>query len=264
MVFNISRKIIKYLKYRRLYPNAHISSQSEVVNTSIGRNVLINKNCRVLNSNLADAVTIQDHSCILNSKLHNNITINSQGFLSNVAMDKFSYVSSNSKLDLVEVGSFCSLGPELICGYGEHPTDFLSTNPVFFSTLKQCGTSFADKDYFQERKKIFIGHDVWIGARVFIKDGVRIGNGSIIGAGAVVVKDIPDYAIVGGVPAKILRFRFSDEIIRELLDIQWWNWSEDKLLKAQAYFVKKDIYSFIEWTRKEELINKSLSVPSGV
>ncbi|MBA3921161.1 MAG: CatB-related O-acetyltransferase [Nostocaceae cyanobacterium] len=178
-------------------------------------------------------------------------------------MGRFNYVSSSSKLDLAEIGSFCSFGPELICGYGEHPTDFVSTNPVFFSTFKQCGTSFADKNYFEERKKIFIGHDVWIGARVFIRDGVKIGNGAIIGAGAVVVKDIPDYAIVGGVPAKIIRFRFSDEIIRELLNINWWNWSEDKLRKAQIYFVKKDIYSFIEWTRQEDFIN-NLSVSSRV
>jgi len=263
MVFNISRKIIKYLKYRRLYPNSNVSSESDVVNTTIGKNIFISKKCHLLNSSLGDAVTVHDYCSILNSRLENNITIHTQSFLSNVSMGRFNYVSSNSKLDLTEIGSFCSFGPELICGYGEHPTDFVSTNPVFFSTLKQCGTSFAEKNCFEERKKIFIGHDVWIGARVFIRDGVKIGNGAIIGAGAVVVKDIPDYAIVGGVPAKIIRFRFSDEIIHELLNINWWNWSEDKLRKAQIYFVRKDIYSFIEWTRKEDFIN-NLSVSSRV
>ena len=98
-----------------------------------------------------------------------------------------------------------------------------------------------------ERKQILVGHDVWIGAKVFIRDGVSVGSGAVVGAGAVVVKDIPDYAIVAGVPAKVIRYRFSDEIISKLLSLQWWNWPEEKLRNAQPHFAQKDISAFIEW-----------------
>jgi serine acetyltransferase len=105
---------------------------------------------------------------------------------------------------------------------------------------------------FDEKKPIHIGHDVWIGARVFIRDGVKIGNGAVVAAGSVVVKDVPDYAIVGGVPAKIIRYRFSEEMIAELLNLKWWEWPEEKLRKAQPYIAQKDVRKFIDWSAKSD------------
>ena len=96
-------------------------------------------------------------------------------------------------------------------------------------SLKQAQISFTDKSYFEELKPIKIGNDVWIGANAVILDGVAIGDGAIIGAGAVVNKDVPPYAIVGGVPAKIIRYRFSDEQIEFLLINQLLNKSDQWL-----------------------------------
>jgi carbonic anhydrase/acetyltransferase-like protein (isoleucine patch superfamily) len=79
---------------------------------------------------------------------------------------------------------------------------------------------------------------------------VRIGNGAIIAAGAVVVADVPDYAMMGGVPAKLIRYRFPEEAIRELLEIEWWNWPEEKLRAAQPLLSQPDVNSFLAWARR--------------
>jgi acetyltransferase-like isoleucine patch superfamily enzyme len=151
----------------------------------------------------------------------------------------------------VNVGRFTCIGPHFICGYGDHPTNFISTSPVFYSTRKQCGVSFAETSRYDEKRQTTIGNDVWIGARVFVRDGVTIGNGALIAAGAVVTNDVPEYAIAGGVPAKLIRYRFEDDVVRQLLELQWWNWNEDKLRAAQPYLAQPDVNSFLEWTRRE-------------
>jgi chloramphenicol O-acetyltransferase type B len=252
MIVKEIKKILKLVIFNIIYPDSKIEFGSHVgKGTNLGKNAKIGKNSRLFNSNIGEEVEIHENCSILECKIGNNTAISSHCYLSNVLIGRFSYVAEKCRLSHTKFGSFCSVGPHLISGYGEHPTDFVSTSPVFYSSLKQCGVSFSDKDYFEEIKEIIIGNDVWIGARVFIRDGVKIGHGAIIAAGAVVVKDVPDYAIVGGVPAKIIRFRFPEEVIQQLLNIQWWNWSEEKLRKAQIYFTQKDIYSFIKWAHEE-------------
>lgn len=96
-------------------------------------------------------------------------------------------------------------------------------------------------------KKTYIGNDVWIGENVTIKDGVRIGNGAVIGTAAVVTKDVPPYAIVAGVPAKIVKYRFDPEKIELLQEIQWWDWTPEKI-----YNNLSSLYSFEERLRDRE------------
>lgn len=83
--------------------------------------------------------------------------------------------------------------------------------------------SFADRNYFEEFEKIGIGNDVWIGANVIILDGIEIGDGAVVAAGSVITKSVPPYAIVGGVPAKIIRYRFEKDKIEKLLILKWWD-----------------------------------------
>lgn len=139
------------------------------------------------------------------------------------------YVAGASICDS-QVGAFCSIGPQvLIGGLGSHPTKWLSTHPSFYSIRGQSGACFVKENLFDELKKTTIGSDVWIGARAVIIDGVNIGNGAIVAAGAVVARDVPPYAIVGGVPAKLIRYRFSNDVIEKLTAWRWWLLPDEKL-----------------------------------
>lgn len=165
--------------------------------------------------------------------------------LSNVEIKDMSYVAPKTSIKNTSIGKYCSIGIGSIIGLGKHPSrKFVSTHPVFYSILKQSQLSFVDKNDFQEFEKIEIGNDVWIGANVIIMDGVKIGDGAIVAAGSVVVKDVPPYAIVGEIPARIIKFRFTEKEIECLLTIRWWEKDIEWLQKNQKYFL--DIEEFMK------------------
>jgi acetyltransferase-like isoleucine patch superfamily enzyme len=160
------------------------------------------------------------HKCIFGRY----VSIGRFSNLFDVSVDDFSYISSNTIINNSKIGKFCSIGSGVKIGLGIHPTnDFVSTHPIFYSVRKQSQISFSNTSLFEETSNIIIGNDVWIGVNVVILDGVTIGDGAIISAGAVVNKDVPPYAIYGGVPAKLIRNRFSQDEIDFLLKLEWWN-----------------------------------------
>lgn len=165
--------------------------------------------------------------------------------LNGVELGDFTYIASNTSISNTKIGKFCSIGPDCRISLPKHPSSiFVSTHPIFFSTLKQSQISFSDKNYFDEfGKPIIIGNDVWIGANVIIINGIKVGDGAIIGAGSVVTKDVPPYSIVGGVPAKIIRYRFEKEEIKKLLQIKWWEWDIEKI--KENYLKFHDVKNFI-------------------
>ena len=113
---------------------------------------------------------------------------------------------------------------------------------MFYSVSKQNGFSLTNKNKIKEQKEIRIGNDVFIGANVTILDGVTIGDGAVIGAGAVVVKDIPPYAVAVGVPAKVIKYRFTPEQIKALLEIKWWDFDETELQNVEKYCDNPDMF----------------------
>lgn len=136
-----------------------------------------------------------------------------------------SYISQYCEIH-ANIGRFTSIAPYVRTNTGIHPIGwpFATTSPMFFSTQEQTGITFADRMMFDEFKKpTEIGNDVWVGENVFFAGGLTIGDGAVVLAGAVVTKDVPPYAIVGGVPAKVIRYRYDEETIRFLLDLKWWN-----------------------------------------
>lgn len=159
-------------------------------------------------------------------------------FLHNVELGDYSYIAKNSSINNCHIGKFCSIGPNFCCGLGLHPTNGISTSPMFYSTKCQNGITLCTEDQYDESHRINIGNDVFVGANVTVLDGVAIADGAIIGAGAVVTKDIPPYAIAVGVPAKIIKYRFSQEKIEALLRRQWWNGSDEEIkCVEQNYWV---------------------------
>lgn len=144
------------------------------------------------------------------------------------------------------IGAFCSIAEGQLIVPNDHRLDWITTSPI--ASLKEF--SFVDKDYMDdyissEDRKIVIGNDVWIGARCIIFEGVTIGDGAVIAAGSIIRKDIPPYAVVGGVD-RILKYRFDKQTIAKLLKMQWWNWEDEKIRQNIHFFRDKE--EFVERT----------------
>lgn len=157
-------------------------------------------------------------------------------FLHNVSLGDYSYIARNGNISNASIGKFCSIGPNFCCGLGIHPTNGISTSPMFYSTTGQNGLTLCEKNKCEEQRQTYIGNDVFIGANVTVLDGVHIADGAIVGAGAVVVKDIPAYAVAVGVPAKVTKYRFDEKTIAKLQELQWWDWSLEKLKDIELNF----------------------------
>nr|WP_084273440.1 CatB-related O-acetyltransferase [Maribacter antarcticus] len=166
-----------------------------------------------------------------------------------------SYVANDSKIAKTKIGRYCSIGPRVICIFGNHPTkQIVSTHPSLFSTWGQTGFTYAKKQLFSEFAEpiskgspytISIGNDVWIGADVRILDGVQIGDGAIVAAGSIVTKNIAPYSIVGGVPAKLIKYRFTEAQIIFLKGYKWWEKPQDWITKNAHLFA--DIEKFMKY-----------------
>src|SRR3989338_4701035 len=168
-------------------------------------------------------------------------------YLHNVSLGNYSYLSDYGCARDCTIGKYCSIGRNVTIGLGKHPSEkFVSTHPAFFFDVNQKMFTYADNKYVQEFKqiaKVTIGNDVWIGDGALIMGGISIGDGAIVGAGAVVVKDVEPYSIVGGVPARPIRYRFEPEEIDFLKKFKWWNKDEEWIRKNFRNF--SDIKKFM-------------------
>jgi chloramphenicol O-acetyltransferase type B len=149
-------------------------------------------------------LAVSDAQCHFapHSRLENGVRFHAS------SLGMHSYVAGGARVAYTDIGSFCSIGPEVMLGgLGRHPVDSLSTHPLTFSPVMRRRFGLSGGADFAENRRGQVGHDVWIGARAIVLDGVNIGNGAIVAAGAVVARDVEPYAIVGGVPARVLRYR---------------------------------------------------------
>lgn len=161
-----------------------------------------------------------------------------------------SYTGSGAKILNANVGRYTCIAGQVEVVMGRHPTkDFVSVHPAFFSKKHITGYTYTDEQKFQEynytdcenKVSVVIGNDVWLGYGAKIIEGVTIGDGAVVAAGAVVTKDVPPYAIVGGVPAKVIKYRFLEEDIDYLLKLRWWDKDEEWIKKHAEYFENIDL-----------------------
>jgi acetyltransferase-like isoleucine patch superfamily enzyme len=246
-VKKFARVILSYiLNYKSIYGWGVILKKSIISNI----NCKIYDNVLVISSTINSDVKIYRKSTIIKSILYGNNKIGVNCSISNTELGQFSYVAGDSIINNVCIGKFCSIGLGLKVGLGIHPTDFISTCPIFYSNTDLGVIQITENKYFAEYKKTKIGNDVWIGANVFINEGVTIGDGAIIGAGSIVTKDVSNYSIVGGVPAKIIKYRHLPEVIDILNKVKWWDkdisWIEKKLHFFQKPIIQSnDLKNFI-------------------
>lgn len=201
-------------------------------------------------------IIIESHVSFFKTRFSRFNWIYKNTIIDRCSLGSYTYISSNCHLIKAQIGSFSSIGPNVEIIYGTHPIHFVSTHPVFFSTRKQCGTSFVKKNLFDDFKltqesnmRAIIGNDVWIGYGAKIMEGITIGDGAIVLAGAYVTKNVESYSIVGGIPAKHIRFRFEEEHMKLLLEFKWW--------QKDIKWIESNANSFINITEFIKLINGS-------
>lgn len=181
----------------------------DVINKRKYHHAIIDNGCR-----FTDDTEIGVNSHILGGCLLNHSIIGD-----------YTYIGQNSRFQNTKIGNYCSVASDVICGLGNHPLNLFSTSPLFYRVNNTFKLKIVDEDLdFSEYKPINIGHDVWIGTRAIILDGVNIGNGAVIAAGALVTKNVLPYAIVAGVPARVIKYR-DVKISKD----EWWNMSPQEV-----------------------------------
>ena len=171
---------------------------------------------------------------------HNRICSNA--YVSNTYLGSGTYIGMNSSVISAKIGRYTSIGPCVRITSGSHPTrQFVSMHPAFYSTRKQAGFTFVNEQLYDEgldcEYHTQIGNDVWVGDSALIMEGVTVHDGAAVAAGSVVTKDVPPYAVVAGVPAKVIRYRFTPEEIEKLQELKWWEkdtaWLQENADKFQ-------------------------------
>lgn len=181
-------------------------------------------------------------AAIRDSCVHPSAKIESGTSFISSSIERHSFCGYDCDVYLASIGSFTSIANGVVLGGARHPMEWVSTSPVFYAGRDSVKAKFAEHK-LTPPAGVRIGHDVWIGRSAIVLAGVTVGDGSVIGAGSVVTKDVPPYAIVAGNPARLIRYRFDENVIQKLKEINWWNFSETRLKTFGGVF--NDVEGFL-------------------
>lgn len=173
------------------------------------------------------------------SDIDSRATIYSFARVISTKIGKYSYIGKFSRSSYTSIGNFCSISAYVNIGLPYHNLKLMSTSPIFTDKHNATRGSWVQDTGNVHFRHTNIGNDVWIGFHALVIDGVTIGDGAVVGAGAVVTKDVPPYAVVGGVPARIIKYRYPQEIIDELVKLRWWE-KEDYQIKKMIPIIRKE------------------------
>jgi virginiamycin A acetyltransferase len=213
----------------------------EVSKSNIAENAKIYYKAKIQDSVLKEKSVVGDLSRVVNSQLGKYVRIDRGNFILNTEIDDYSYTGSNDVIIHSKIGKYCSISWGVTIGPGEHDYTRITSHDFLYNDFCELRPNSKKLPYDRFEKKCAIGNDVWIGTNSTILRGTKIGDGAIVGANSLVNKDVPPYAIVVGSPAKIIKFRFSEQIINELLDLKWWNLPPNIIKENFDIFEDKDI-----------------------
>ena len=185
-------------------------------------------------------------SSVRGSIVHRNAKIESGTSFVDSKIGRHSFCGYDCEVYRAVIGEFTSIANGVVLGGARHPMEWVGMSPVFYAGRDSIKTKFAEH-HLPIPPKVQIGNDVWIGRSAIVLSGVSIGNGAVVGAGAVVTKSVPPYAIVAGNPARIIRYRFPEQIVLELESIHWWSLSDERLSEWGGFF--NDVEGFLDAIR---------------
>ena len=207
----------------------------------IDKTVRLFRDSEVNNSLIGEYSYVGECSRVRNCEIGRFVKIDRNNFVAGTQIGDYSYTGTFDMIFNSIIGKFCSISYGVTIGPPEHDYKRLSMHPMIYDRFYNI---FNSTDLIRNNKydkELVIGNDVWIGCNSTILRGVKIGNGAVIGANSLVKHDVPPYAIVVGAPAHIIKFRFDDDVIMRLNQIQWWNWEVEKIRTYKTLFLKENI-----------------------
>lgn len=198
-------------------------------NSKINENVKIYSNARIKNSCVLSGCSIGNGSRIDFSKLQEKVRVDRNNHIYQSYLSRFTYTGMNTVVMHAEIGAFSSISWNVSIGGANHDYGRIVQHSFLYNDVDCIRPEKETVPYDRFSDPVVIGNDVWIAAGAVITRGVTIGDGAVIGSNSVVTKSVPPYAIVVGSPAKIIKYRFTPDIIELLLEMKWWNWSTEKI-----------------------------------